>query len=47
MDLGFIINSLQKTKAASTEERIAKGEWKIISSWAEAKEQILWQLKRK
>ena len=42
MDLGFIIEQLQKTEATNQDLRIAKGEWKIMTKWSEAKEQIRW-----
>lgn len=47
MDLGFIINALPKAEATSPEVRVAKGEYKILTSWAEAKQQIKWLLRRK
>ena len=47
MDLGFIINTLPKAEGTSPEVRMAKGEYKVITNWKEAKEQILWQLKKK
>jgi hypothetical protein len=47
MDLGFIIEQLQKVDAIDQDLRIAKGEWKILTKWSEAKEQIRWQLKKK
>ena len=47
MDLGFIIEQLQKTEATNQDLRIAKGEWKILTKWSEAKEQIRWQLRKK
>lgn len=47
MDLGFIIEQLQRTEATDQDMRIAKGEWKIITKWSEAKEQIGWQSRKK
>ena len=47
MDLGFIIEQLQKTEPNDQDLRIAKGEWKIITKWSEAKEQIRWQLRKR
>ena len=47
MDLGFIIEQLHKVDAIDQDLRIAKGEWKILTKWSEAKEQIRWQLKKK
>jgi len=47
MDLGFIINALPKVEATSPEVRVAKGEYKILTNWREAKQQIAWQLKRR
>jgi hypothetical protein len=42
MDLGFIIEQLQKVEATDQDLMIAKGEWKILTKWSEAKEQIRW-----
>ena len=47
MDLGFIIEQLQKQEAKDQDMRVAKGEWKIITKWSEAKEQIRCQLRKK
>jgi len=47
MDLGFIIEQLQKSEAMDQDMMIAKGEWKIITKWSEAKEQIRWRLRKK
>ena len=47
MNLGFIIEQLQLQKATDQDMRIAKGQWKIVTEWSEAKEQIEWLLKRK
>ena len=47
MNLGFIIEQLQKSNAINQDMRIAKGEWKILTKWSEAKEQIRWQSRKK
>ena len=47
MDLGFIIERLAKEDATDQDMRIAKGEWKILTKWSEAKEQIRWLLRKK
>ena len=47
MDLAFIIEQLQKSEAMDQDMMIAKGEWKIITKWSEAKEQIRCQLRKK
>ena len=47
MDLGFIIEQLQKSEAIDQDLMIAKGGWKIITKWSEAKEQIRWQSRKK
>ena len=47
MDLGFIIEQLQKQEATDQDWMIAKGEWKILNKWSEAKEQIRWRLRKK
>ena len=47
MDLGFIIEQLQKVEATDQDLRIAKGEWKVLTKWSEAKEQIRWQLRKR
>lgn len=47
MNLGFIIEQLHKTEPVNQDLRIAKGEWKIITKWSEAKEQIRWQLRKR
>jgi len=46
MDLGFIIEQLRKTDAIDQDMRIAKGQWKILTKWSEAKEQIGWLRKK-
>ena len=47
MDLGFIINQLANTISTAEEVQIAKGKYKVITNWREAKQHIRWQLKRK
>lgn len=47
MDLGFIINELRNVKEIDQDMAIAKGEWKIITKWSEAKEQIKWQSRKR
>ena len=47
MDLGFIIEQLQRNDATDQDMRIAKGQWKILTKWSEAKEQIGWQSRKK
>lgn len=47
MDLGFIIEQLQNSDAIDQDMRIAKGQWKILTKWSEAKEQIRWQSRKK
>lgn len=47
MDLGFIIEQLQNNKAIDQDMMIAKGEWKILTKWSEAKEQIRWRSRKK
>ena len=47
MNLGFIIEQLQKSEAMDQDLMIAKGKWKIITKWSEAKEQIRWQSRKK
>ena len=47
MDLGFIIEQLPNHSATDQDMRIAKGQWKILTKWSEAKEQIKWQLRKK
>lgn len=47
MDLGFIIEQLQRVEATDQDMMIAKGQWKIITKWSEAKEQIGWQSRKK
>lgn len=47
MDLGFIIEQLAKEDATDQDMRIAKGEWKILTKWSEAKEQIRWRSRKK
>jgi len=47
MNLGFIIEQLRKSEAIDQDMRIAKGQWKILTKWSEAKEQIGWQLRKK
>lgn len=46
MDLGFIITELRKSEGIDQDLAIAKGEWKIITKWSEAKEQIRCLLRR-
>lgn len=47
MDLGFIIEQLTKVENPDQDMMIAKGEWKILTKWSEAKEQIGWLLRKK
>lgn len=47
MDLGFIIEQLQRNDAIDQDMMIAKGQWKILTKWSEAKEQIGWQSRKK
>lgn len=47
MDLGFIIEQLPNQTAIDQDMMIAKGQWKIVTEWEEAKEQVRWLLKRK
>lgn len=47
MDLGFIISMLPKAEPESPEVRIARGDYKIIRNWKEAKQQIQWLLRKK
>lgn len=47
MDLGFIIEQLQGNEAIDQDMMIAKGEWKILIKWSEAKEQIRWRSRKK
>lgn len=47
MDLGFIISMLPKAEPESPEVRIARGEYKMITNWKEAKQQIQWQLRKR
>lgn len=47
MNLGFIIEHLQKQEAIDQDMMIAKGQWKILTKWSEAKEQIRCQLRKK
>jgi len=47
MQLDFIIEQLRIQEATNQDLMIAKGEWKIITKWSEAKEQIRCQLRRK
>lgn len=47
MQLGFIIDQLRKADEIDQDMAIAKGEWKLISKWSEAKEQIKWLLRKK
>lgn len=46
MDLGFIINQLANTTSTAEEVQIAKGKYKVITNWREAKQHIKWQLKK-
>jgi len=47
MELDFIIEQLRIQEATNQDLMIAKGQWKIITKWSEAKEQIRCQLRRK
>ena len=47
MELDFIIEQLSIQEATNQDLMIAKGQWKILNKWSEAKEQIRWQLRRK
>lgn len=47
MNLGFIIEQLQRNEAIDQDMMIAKGEWKILAKWSEAKEQIRWRSRKK
>jgi hypothetical protein len=47
MQLDFIIEQLRIQEATNQDLMIAKGQWKIITKWSEAKEQIRCQLRRK
>jgi hypothetical protein len=40
MDLGFIIKQLPIADHFTEEVQIAKGKYKVITNWREAKEQI-------
>lgn len=40
MDLGFIIKQLPTADHFTEEVQIAKGKYKVITNWREAKEQI-------
>lgn len=46
MNLGFIINQLPQVEATSEELQVAKGKYKVITKWSEAKEQIRWLLRK-
>ena len=46
MDLGFIIEQLQKTEPIDQDMMIARGQWKILTEWSEAKQQIRWLRRR-
>jgi hypothetical protein len=47
MNLGFIIEYLQKVEITDQDLAIAKGENKILTKLSEAKEQIRWQSRKK
>ena len=47
MQLDFIIEQLSIQEATNQDLMIAKGKWKILSKWSEAKEQIGWQLRKR
>lgn len=47
MNLGFIIEHLPKQEAIDQDMMIAKGKYKIITKWSEAKEHIRCQLRKK
>lgn len=42
MDLGFIIEQLPYADHFTEEVQIAKGKYKMVTTWKEAKEQIKW-----
>ena len=43
MNLGFIIEQLPYADHLTEEVQIAKGKYKMVTTWREAKEQIQWQ----
>ncbi len=47
MQLDFIIEQLSIQEATNQDLMIAKGQWKILTKWREAKEQIRWQLRKR
>ena len=47
MQLDFIIEQLSIQEATNQDLMIAKGKWKILTKWSEAKEQIGWQLRKR
>jgi hypothetical protein len=47
MNLGFIIEHLPYADHFTEEVKIAKGKYKVITTWLEAKEQIKWLKKDK
>jgi len=47
MNLGFIIEQLPTADHLTEEVQIAKGKYKVITTWREAKEQIKWLKKEK
>lgn len=42
MNLGFIIEQLPYADHLTEEVHIAKGKYKMVTTWREAKEQIKW-----
>jgi hypothetical protein len=46
MNLGFIIEYLQKVEITDQDIAIAKGQNKILTKWSDAKEQMKWLKKR-
>ena len=42
MNLGFIIEQLPYADHLTEEVQIAKGKYKMVSTWKEAKDQIKW-----
>lgn len=47
MDLGFIIKQLPTADHLTEEVQIAKGRYKLITTWKEAKAHIKWLRKGK
>ncbi len=47
MNLGFIIEQLPFADHFTEEVQIAKGKYKVITTWREAKEQLQWLKKEK